>query len=528
MGFARRCGVIFVVSMQLGLKSGNVLAEAGCTIELVPPYHYTSGSAVEWESSFAVESSDCTCEWTAESDSDRIVILSPASGVGPGTVRFRVVPSDGKAPTAKAIRVGSVTFEFRNIGPFPEPVLGTAPAQIVVPRIQGGGYVQFGGLFPQVTIGEISVPWFRFGRLSGHPAAPFPYGVDENPGEARSGFAMVQRAATYRMMVLQQGPATGESALCLGPDGALRIAENKGGVFNHASNRIDTGYRHDPLRGSQVFAADIDGNGLADIATLTEYGDLWRMLRNPAPTAPIFWANEMIASPHLAIDATSRVFVADANGDGFDDLAHSTPQQIGVLYNRQGDFPGPLVKRGPGLRWEPASGREILVGDFDGAAGEELLAFAPDGAATLVPLDGSDRRAFGNIGKSSVDPDGSCDGIQLLAGDFDGDGLCDVVAIDASEILLARSDGTRLLMPYPLPTQGFHYSPNRGDEGWHVFAADISGDGRADLVQLNRWGELWTARSLGNSFEAPFLNGITGFRHDREGPWQVFFGRTTY
>ncbi len=55
-----------------------------------------------------------------------------------------------------------------------------------------------------------------------------------------------------------------------------------------------------------------------------------------------------------------------------------------------------------------------------------------------------------------------------------------------------------------------------------MLAGDVDGDGMADLVQLAGNGDVWTARSTGTAFGAPFKNGITGFHHRPEGPWQTF------
>jgi len=327
------------------------------------------------------------------------------------------------------------------------------------------------------------------------------------------------------LYIFQQGQATGQDTAALAPGGSVRTAPNKGGVYDLTEGFAATGYRHDPAAGWQTLAGDVNGDGRTDIFCLTEYGHLWRVLAVGDGT---FGPNENVAAPGFAIDsATGRAaFVADADGDGFDDLAHVAPDGLSLLANDAGTFAASAARIGDGLAYDPVSGYEILVGDFDGLAGEELLAFEPDGVATLIPLDGtSPRGAFGSIGVSSaVPPPGiTCDGIQLLAGDFDGDGRTDVVAITESAILLALSTGTALAPPIVLPTSGFHFAPYRG-KGWTVFAADTSGDGRDDLVQLNEWGYFWTARSTGAGFAQPFINAITGFEHRAEGPWQTFFG----
>jgi len=491
-----------------------------CSIELMPPSRQITGEALG-EISFYVET-DCDCPWTVESLTTWLEVLTPPEVVGGSTVRVRISELPTSSPGE--VRVADKTFSVHVIPPSPIPC--RPPTTTVYVSHEGGfGFTYFGVGPCFVEIGQPTVPWIRFRKQFVHSVEPAHYIADANPGNVRNGFV---RVWGKRLNIFQEGPATGDSALCIAPGGIMCVARNQGGILDPMYERIAIGYRHAPDAGSQVLAADLNADGVLDVATLTEYGDLWRILRSTVPVETSFLPNELVGSPGFVVDAAagSRAFAADANGDGFDDLVHLSATALTLLPNKRGELDGRPIPIGDGCTWSPRTGHEILAGNFDGRAGDELMAIDPGGAATLVPLDGADRRPFGSIGigRSIPPEDRSCDGVQLLAGDFDGDGRCDVAAIAEFAILLARSDGSALGDPVALPTMGFHYAPWRGD-GWHVFAADVTGDGRDDLVQLNQWGEFWTAASLGESFETPVLTGVAGYHHSEDGPWQVFFGR---
>jgi hypothetical protein len=142
----------------------------------------------------------------------------------------------------------------------------------------------------------------------------------------------------------------------------------------------------------------------------------------------------------------------------------------------------------PGRRWT-----EPLTGDFDGdglmdVVGQELLG----GGLWVARSDGAKLRAEG------WGPGGPPEEwVELAVGDFDGDGLDDVVARNrrTGELAVARSTGKGFAMaawgrwPTHVPWE-------------HLRVGDFNGDGKSDLAGYDpRTGRWWVARSAGDHFE---------------------------
>jgi hypothetical protein len=111
----------------------------------------------------------------------------------------------------------------------------------------------------------------------------------------------------------------------------------------------------------------------------------------------------------------------------------------------------------------------------------------------------------------------------IHTGDFNGDGRDDAVTVTSGgEAFVSFSNGFLLSAPVSWGVLGYHDDPSR-TKGWWTFAFDFTGDGLADYVQLNEFGEIWVAESNGvDAFLQPVLNAPIGFEHKPEGPWQTF------
>src|SRR5499426_1500761 len=88
--------------------------------------------------------------------------------------------------------------------------------------------------------------------------------------------------------------------------------------------------------------------------------------------------------------------------------------------------------------------------------------------------------------------------ILPLTADLTGDGRADIVGFGEAGVYVSRNNGNG---GFPQPTLAV---PNFGDTagGWRVdrhprFLADLTGDGRADIVGFGDAG-VWTARNNGD------------------------------
>ena len=185
---------------------------------------------------------------------------------------------------------------------------------------------------------------------------------------------------------------------------------------------------------------------------------------------------------------------ADLNGDGKSDL-------LSVHTGTDGLYAYAAIGRGDGT-FEPGMGGQLssdnfgsttaytkLLGDFNGDGKTDILV-ATTGTAGLYAYvalgrgDGTFLPATGGI-ISSNNFGSSADYVKAV-GDFDGDGISDLVAMTTNGsgfyayIARGRGDGT-----FEAMTGGLIYSGNFGPASDYVKAVgDFNGDGKSDLVAM--------------------------------------------
>ena len=183
---------------------------------------------------------------------------------------------------------------------------------------------------------------------------------------------------------------------------------------------------------------------------------------------------------------------ADWSGDGHPDLLGIGSE--GDLVLDKGDGKGGFLAGGAKPIASGWGGFDALLapGDFDGDDRPDLLVRAADGVLSIVRGDGS-----GGFTTGTPQPIGA--GWQIYSaliapGDFDGDGLPDVLARQVDGVLLLfRGNGAGGFVAAPGLPIGV---------GWEQFTAvqpagDFNGDGAPDLVALRGDGSLLLFRGNG-------------------------------
>ena len=280
-------------------------------------------------------------------------------------------------------------------------------------------------------------------------------------------------------------------------------------VITEDPDGVDVGSDGDADRATDAIAADLDGDDDLDVVSASENDDKIAWYENTAPDGEAsFGGQQVINAPdpdddpfndaNGNADAPVAVAAGDVDGDGDADLLSISRRDDKLaLYENQGggSFAGQRVLNTPDGDGDP---NNAANGDLDGPSSLRLADLdGGDGLDVLVTGENDDRVAwYANAGDGTFgsqrainepDPDAApfsgADGdvnapSSTAITDLDGDGNADVVAAGerpAQRIVWYPGDG------------GGGFGPQRVVAAANgpidsVAAADLDGDGRADVV----------------------------------------------
>jgi Protein of unknown function (DUF2961)/FG-GAP-like repeat len=251
--------------------------------------------------------------------------------------------------------------------------------------------------------------------------------------------------------------------------------------------------------GSEVpMLGDFNGDGKDDLVTFTRgsLADVYVALSTGTGFGPgVLW-HEFFAL------GDERPAVGDVNGDGMDDIITFTRGNGGKVYVALSTGAG----FGPGLKWNDtfAFGNETpAIGDVDGDGRDDIVTFTHGANADVfVGLSDGSRFVGGDYGVPQKWHDffaltGEVPGL----GDFDGDGRDDLVTFTrgtAGSVYIARSTGQAFGAGIAV-LQSFA----TGDQVPGV--GDFDGDGLDDLVAFTRGAaaDVFVSRATATGFGAP-------------------------
>ena len=216
-------------------------------------------------------------------------------------------------------------------------------------------------------------------------------------------------------------------------------------------------------------------------------------------------------------------YVVDVSGDRRGDVVGFGPDGVWVAQSLgNGDFTSAsraLASLGSNDGWTPKTFPRLMA-DLTGDGRADIIAFGNNGVWTaLAQPDGTFAAAALKIADFGVDHGWTVQDHVRLAADLTGDGRADLVAFGNAGVSTALSDGAGGFAAARLVLQAFG-----NNQGWRTdvhprFAVDLTGDGRADLVGFSDAG-VWTALSDGSGvFAAP--RSVLGNFCINAGGWQV-------
>ncbi len=264
---------------------------------------------------------------------------------------------------------------------------------------------------------------------------------------------------------------TGVGSLASAPTGNvsfLDMTNNNGLLGTAALNAADAGFglgsaANPSPAGAIVAVGDFNGDGLADLVSGDDAGNLTVSLGNGDGTFRALTAAKLLAYTYIQSIATG-----DFNSDGKLDLAVvGTSNNVTVLLgNGDGTF---TIASTPLVGQTPVG---IVVGDWNGDGIPDLaVSNSQDSNVTVLLGNGNGTFAGSAHVSTSTNPG------PIAAGDFNGDGKPDLAVLTLSNytvtIFLSNGDGT------------FVAVSTRAVVGLDIASlavADFNGDGKADIA----------------------------------------------
>lgn len=282
---------------------------------------------------------------------------------------------------------------------------------------------------------------------------------------------------------------------------------------------------------NEVIPSDFNGDGLTDILTLPRNGSgNWMGLAQGdggfSYTSPVAGLSGLNLSTgdnrHL-----DRILSGDVNADGNSDLIllRSTGNHIICLSEGDGGFTQLTTAQeigdifGKTFRTTNPTAGWVTTGDFNGDGATDILALGNTPSAThdwlaLSNLDGSFSLSPTPPPNGGFWEGDKSENSRLLAADFNGDGLTDIIQ-------LMYSFGNRTWRAYSNGDGTFDFADLEPQlepltywrENTQIVVGDFNGDGISDLAKVQTDGDNWVALFKGMGAEIVHFNnpfGLTG------------------
>ncbi len=262
--------------------------------------------------------------------------------------------------------------------------------------------------------------------------------------------------------------------------------------------------------GVVAVSGDFDGDGRTDIGLVRRIGD-WRTLSVAYSQADgsVRWKNRLAPSfARWARASDVRILTGDFDGNGLTDLAlvrqGGNWSSLPVAYSQVDDTVRVVNRPAPSFaRWARAPGVEVVTGDFDGDGRTDLALVRLGGNWSSLPVaysEADDTVRVVNRPAADFARWARESGVVVTSGDFDGDERTDLTLVrlggNWSSLPVAYSEDGDTVRVVNRPAADFAHRAR--ESGVVVARGDFDGDGRTDLGLVRRdegWSSLPVAYS---------------------------------
>ncbi|MEL6131978.1 MAG: VCBS repeat-containing protein, partial [Bacteroidota bacterium] len=292
----------------------------------------------------------------------------------------------------------------------------------------------------------------------------------------------------------------------------VRIGRSNGnGTFNfyewYAGSSFGGDLEHDEVR-----TGDFNGDGLTDIINFSG-DDIFVMLKTRTTlhsSANAFTVRK--TTPNYPpgdkpSEDADRVIIADFNGDGWDDIWH-TPERhrlYVMLSKGDGTFAPPITHNYNNYDFKQPdkdyASYQFIPGDYNGDGLTDLVHISDDQYLKIFTSTGNGYFNISGQVTSNVDRDLLKANSQWRAGDFNGDGLTDLIHITNDRGVhfwyaepKSNGDAGFNVRHNNYPDSGNRFRGCTDDNGFlqesdgntaFFFVLDFTGNGRTDLVHFS-------------------------------------------
>src|SRR5829696_1530418 len=268
-----------------------------------------------------------------------------------------------------------------------------------------------------------------------------------------------------------------------------------------------------------LFLADITGDGKADIIGFGDTG-VWTAIGNGDGTfqAPRVVLNDFcFLAGGWHVDRHPR-FLADITGDGKADIVGFGDAGVWTARsNGDGTFQAPafvLPDLGFDQGWRVDKHPRFLA-DITGEGRADIVGFGDAGVWTALSNgDGSFQPHQFVLAEFGFDQGWQLEKHPRLLADLTGDGRADIVGFGDAGVWTARSNGDGSFQPPQFVLADFGFEAG----GWRVenhrrFLADLTGDGTVDIVGFGDAGVYVALTNTDGVFEGPVRFVLANFGH---------------